>query len=197
MKIHIPAILSAAGIVILSASATLGASATKLAGMDPLAIDADKLSFAAVMPVPLKLRTGDVVLSFVVNAPAPYGPVKEIIPLEITAGGKAPGVTASPSFERVQIARVAKADLARLSAAQAKARAFRATGRKDGKGSISISIIGGCRDGIIGDGPLVAALYLRSASEDQYVPLVASVDLETMVKDAAIGKRPVCADSKG
>lgn len=192
MTIHIRSIAALAGLIALSACASLNPMAlTKLVGLNPLEIPPEQMSVAAVMPVPLKLRTGDVVLHFAMDAPAPYGPVNETLPLEIVAGDNAPGVAASPSFERIQVARVAQADVARLAAAQAKARAFQATGRKDGKGSISVTISGGCRDGAINRGALVAELYMRSKPDEQYF-LMSSLDLRKLLPEEAIAKLPMC-----
>lgn len=195
MTVHVRSIAALVGLLALSACASLSPMAlTKLVGLDPLEIAPEQMSVAAVMPVPLRLRTGDVVLSFVMDAPAPYGPVNETLPLEIVAGDNASGVSASPSFERIQIARVAQADVARLAAAQAKARAFRATGRKDGNGSISVKITGGCRDGAINRGPLTAELYMRSKPDEQYFPLMSSVNLRKLLSDEAIEKLPLCEE---
>lgn len=192
MTVHIRSIAALAGLFSVTACASLSPMAlTKLAGLDPLQISAEQMSVAAVMPVPLKLRTGDVVLHFTMDAPAPYGPVDEKLPLEIVAGDNAPGVSASPSFERIQIARVAQADVARLAAAQAKARAFQATGRKDGSGSISVTISGGCRDAAINPGALVAELYMRTKSQEQYFRL-SSVDIRKLLPERTIANLPTC-----
>jgi hypothetical protein len=198
MTFHTRTIAALAGVAALSACASLSPMAlTRLAGLDPLEIEPAQISVAAVMPVPLRLRTGDVVLTFVMDAPPPYGPVNEQLLLEIVASERAPGVPISPSFERVQTARVAKADLARLAAAQAKARAFRETGRKDGKGSISVSIVGGCRDGAINRGQLIAEIYTRTKASEQYFPLVKSLNLGKLLSEDAIGKIPVCEETDG
>jgi hypothetical protein len=198
MTTHRRSIAALAGLLALSACASLNPMAlTKLAGLDPLEIAPEQISVAAVMPVPLRLRTGDVVLHFVMDAPAPYGPINEKLPLEIVAGDNAPGVSASPSFERIQVARVAEADRARLAAAQAKARAFKATGRKDGKGSISVTIAGGCRDGAVNLGALTAEIYMRSNADERYFPLMSSLNLRKLVSDEAIAKMPVCEVAKG
>jgi hypothetical protein len=190
-------IAALAGLLALSACASLNPMAlTRLAGLDPLQIAPEQMSVAAVMPVPLKLRTGDVVLHFAMDAPPPYGPINEKLPLEIVAGDNAPGVSASPSFERVQVARVAQADMARLAAAQAKARAFKATGRKDGKGSISVTIAGGCRDGAINPGALAVEIFMRSKADEQYF-LVSSVNLRKLLSDDAIEKLPLCEPGNG
>lgn len=192
MTIHIRSIVALSGLIALTACASLSPMAlTKLVGLNPLDIAPEQMSVAAVMPVPLKLRTGDVVLHFAMDAPAPYGPVNETLPLEIVAGDNAPGVSASPSFERIQVARVAQADVARLAAAQAKARAFQATGRKDGHGSISVTISGGCRDGAINPGALVAELYMRSKPNEDYFRM-SSVNLRKLLPADAIAQLPMC-----
>ncbi|MCX8567430.1 MULTISPECIES: hypothetical protein [Hyphomicrobiales] len=192
MTIHIRSIVALSGLIALTACASLSPMAlTKLVGLNPLDIAPEQMSVAAVMPVPLKLRTGDVVLHFAMDAPAPYGPVNETLPLEIVAGDNAPGVSASPSFERIQVARIAQADVARLAAAQAKARAFQATGRKDGHGSISVTISGGCRDGAINPGALVAELYMRSKPDEDYFRM-SSVNLRKLLPADAIAKLPMC-----
>ncbi|MBE1204706.1 hypothetical protein [Aminobacter carboxidus] len=196
MTIHKRSIAALAGLLALSACGSLNPMAlTKLAGLSPLEIAPEQISVAAVMPIPLRLRTGDVVLHFVMDAPAPYGPIDEKLPLEIVAGENAPGVSASPSFERIQVARVAAADRARLAAAQAKARAFKATGRKDGKGSISVTIAGGCRDGAVNPGALSAEIYMRSKIEEQYFRL-SSVNLRKLLSEDALAKLPLCEDAK-
>ncbi|MBB6465486.1 hypothetical protein HNQ96_001344 [Aminobacter lissarensis] len=197
MTIHKRSIAALAGLLALSACGSLNPMAlTKLAGLSPLEIAPEQISVAAVMPIPLRLRTGDVVLHFVMDAPAPYGPIDEKLPLEIVAGDNAPGVSASPSFERIQVARVAAADRARLAAAQAKARAFKATGRKDGKGSISVTIAGGCRDGAVNPGALSAEIYMRSNLDEQYFQL-SSVNLRKLLPEDALARLPLCEDAKG
>lgn len=194
---RIRSIAALAGLIGLTACGSLSPLAlTKLAGIDPLQLAPEQMSVAAVMPVPLKLRTGDVMLHFKLDAPAPYGPIDETLPLEIVSGDNAPGVSASPSFERIQVARVAQADVARLAAAQAKARAFKATGRKDGKGSISVTIKGGCRDGAINPGALAAEIFMRSQADEQYF-LVSSVNLRKLLSDDAIAKLPLCEAGQG
>ncbi len=183
------------GFFALSACASLNPTAlNRLAGLDPLDVAPDQVSVAAVMPVPLKLRTGDVVLHFAMNAPAPYGPIDEKLPLEIVAGENAVGVPASPSFERIQIARVAEADRARLVAAQAKARAFAATGGKNDGGSLTVTIAGGCRDGAINPGALTVEIFMRTKLDEKYFR-VSSVNLRKLLPEDALAKLPPCGDA--
>ncbi|HHZ07997.1 MAG TPA: hypothetical protein GX405_04365 [Rhizobiales bacterium] len=176
----------------LSACASLTPTAlNKLAGLDPLEVAADQVSVAAVMPVPLRLRTGDVVLHFAMDAPAPYGPIDETLPLEIVAGENAPGVPASPSFDRIQMARVARADVPRLVAAQEKARAAAAAGRTRGGGNLTVTIGGGCRDGVINPGALIVEIYLRTKAAESYFR-VSSMNLRKLLPEDALAKLPTC-----
>lgn len=183
---------------VLSACASMSPTTmTKLAQLDVLTTKTGDLAVAAVMPVPLRLRTGDIVLRFALDAPPPYGPVDETMRLVVEAAGDAPGVGSRSGFERVQVARVASADLGRIEAAQAKAAAYRRSGSRGGKGSLSVAIVGGCRDGELTDSPLIAAIYLRTSQSEKYFPLVASLDLrKTVGDDAALAKLPPCAPSK-
>lgn len=176
----------------MSACASLSPTAVnKLAGLDPLEVAADQVSVAAVMPVPLKLRTGDVMLHFAMDASAPLGPIDEKLPLEIVNGEYAAGVPASPSFERIQIARVARADVARLVAAQAKARAVAASGRNGGGGSLTVTIAGGCRDGTINPGALAVDIYMRTKPDEEYFR-VSSMNLRKLLPEDALAKLPPC-----
>ncbi len=167
----------------------------KLAALDPLSADPEVLAIAAVMPAALKLRTGDVVLDFSFQPPAPGGSVHEAVPLEIVDGDKATGVVASPSFEHVQQARVAAKDVERLAAGLAKARAYRETGRRDGKGSISVTIKGGCRAGATRDGSLTAAIYMRVKPGEKFFPLTTAINLRELLGNDAIARLPACQNS--
>lgn len=179
------------GFFALPACASLGPVAmTRLASLDPLEIAPEHVSVAVVMPVPLRLRTGDVVLHFTMDTPASLGPIDEKLPLEIVAGEGAAGVPASPSFERIQIARVAQADLPRLTAAQARARAFKATGGESG-GGITATIAGGCRDGAINPGALDIEIFMRSKADERYFR-VSSIDLRKLLPESALAALPAC-----
>lgn len=185
------------GFVSLAACASLKPAALgRLAGLDPLDMAADQVSVAAVMPVPLRLRTGDVVLHFTANVPAPHGPIDEKLLLEIVTGEKTPGVPASPSFERIQVARVAKADLARLVAAQEKVRAFAKAGGRSGGGSLAVTLSGGCRDAAISPGALIVDIYMRTKDDEKYFQ-VSSTDLRKLLPEDALAKLPPCADTNG
>lgn len=196
MSVEMRSFSALVGLFALSACASLGPVAmTRLASLDPLEIAPEQVSVAVVMPVPLRLRTGDVLLHFTVNMPAPFGPIDEKLPLEIIAGEGAAGVPASPSFERIQIARVAEADLPRLAAAQARARAFKATGGK-GEGGVTVSVTGGCRDGAINPGALEIEIFMRSKADERYFR-VSSIDLRKLLPESALAALPSCEGESG
>ncbi|QAZ43770.1 hypothetical protein [Mesorhizobium sp. Pch-S] len=189
------------GCILVAALAVAGCASVapsalfKLAALDPLSADPEVLAIAAVMPAALKLRTGDVVLDFSLQVSAPAGSVHEVVPLEIVDGGKTPGVVASPSFEHIQQARVAAKDVDRLAAGLAKARAYRETGRRDGKGSISVTIKGGCRAGATRDGSLTAAIYMRVKPGEKFFPLTTAINLRELLGNDAIARLPACQNS--
>lgn len=184
--------------IALSACASMSPTTlTKLAKLDVLTIRPGNLSVAAVMPVPLRLRTGDIVLRFALDAPPPYGPVDETMRLVVASAEEAPGIGSRSGFERVQVAHIAPADLARLEAAQTRAAAHRKSGSRGGKGSLSVAIVGGCRDGELTQSPLIAAIYLRTSPSEKYFPLVASLDIrKTVGDDATLAKLPPCRPSE-
>lgn len=196
MTISVRSLSTLAGLLALNACASLSPTAlTKLAGLDPLEISPEQVSVAAVMPVPLRLRSGDVTLRLKVDAPEPSDRIDETLFLEVVSGDDAPGVSVSPPFERVQVARIAEADRVRLAAAQAKARALRATGNARGTGSLSVMVGGGCRDGVIGSGALKAQIYMRSKAEDGYFRL-SSIDLRKLIPENALAMLPSCEGAK-
>lgn len=169
----------------------------KLAGIDMLTADPAGLSVAVVMPVPLRLRTGDVVLSFDFDGPAPYGPVAETLALEIVDGGEAPGVPVSSRFERLQLARVADADMERLVAAQAKVRSYRQDGGRAGKGSLSVRVTGACRDGALGEQPLIGAIYMRTDPQEPYFAMMRSLNLTAQAGSEVLSRLEPCDGAAG
>lgn len=166
-------------------------AAGKLAGLDPLSADPAALSLAAVMPVPTRLRSGDVVMTITLSAPAPHGPIDEAFALDVAAGAEAQGVTVNAETERLQVLKIAPADVERLRAAQARARAAKAAG-VGAKGSLTVGIRGGCLDGPLGQGPLIAAVFMRAAPGEDYFAMLKPVDLRRLAGEEAIAKLPAC-----
>ncbi len=182
--------LALAAVFGLSGCASLAPGAAgKLAGFDPLYADPAALSLAAVMPVPTRLRNGDVRLKMSLKAAAPYGPIDEEFALEVVGDEVAPGVVVNPDSERLQILKIASADMARLRAAQARARAYKASGAR---GNLTVGIQGGCLDGPLGQGPLIAAVFVRTSPGGEYFAMLKPVDLRRLAGEEAIAKLPAC-----
>lgn len=178
--------------LLLSGCASLAPGAVgQLARLDPMTADPATISLVAVMPVPTRLRTGDVVMQVKLDAPMPGGPIDEEFGLEVVDGA-APGVVTTGEFERVQQLRLAGTDVARLAEAQQRVRSYRASGGRRGSGELGVGIAGGCLDGPLGDGALLATVYMRTTADGEYFPLLRSVDLRRQVGNAVLAKLPSC-----
>lgn len=188
MHKHLPLLLAA---LLAGCGSLAPGAAGRLSALDPLAADPATLSLAAVMPAPTRLRSGDVRLKMTLEAPSPDG-VAEEFALDVDTSGQAIGVVVNPASERLQVLKIASADFPRLRAAQDKVRAYKASGG-EGKGSISVSIGGGCIDGPVGAGPLIAAVYMRTSPADGYFAMLKPLDLRKLAGEDAIAKLPNCA----
>lgn len=184
--------MAALGLTLSGCGSMTPAAMAKLSGLDPMSVEPGHLAVAAIMPVPLRLRTGDAVLKVKSDAPAPYGPIDLTLPLEIIAGESAPGVSANAATERVQIGRIAQADLEKLKSAQMRIKGYQASGKSGAKGSFTVGIQGGCKDGAIGEGPLIAAIAMRTAPGEDFFPMLKSVDLRKLAGEEALAKLPAC-----
>jgi hypothetical protein len=165
----------------------------RLAAMDPLSADPEQISVAARLPQALKLRTGD--LMMVVKTNGKEGPAKidETFHLLVAdaAAGEA-GVIAPEVGERLQTARVAPADIERLRATQAKARTLKASGGPKGKGSLTVSIKGGCKTAEMQGVELVMNLYMQTESNSEWFPVVSGLDLRSALGAEMLAKIPAC-----
>lgn len=165
----------------------------KLAAMDPLSADPEQISVAARLPESLKLRTGD--LMMVVKTKETSGPdaINEtfLLTVEEAAPGDA-GLVMPENGERLQTARVAPADIERLRATQAKARALKAAGEGNGKGSLTVSAKGGCKTSEFGDAELVLNLFMQTETDGEWFPVVNALDLRRALGEKMLAKIPAC-----
>lgn len=186
--------LYAAVLLGLSGCASVNpAGMARLAAMDPLSADPQQISVAARLPEALKLRTGD--LMMVVRTKEEGGPdaIDETFYLAVTdaAPGDA-GVIVPEDGERLQTARVASGDIARLRATQAKARALKAAGEGKGKGSLTVSAKGGCKTGEFGEAELTMNLYMQTVTSGEWFPVVNALNLRRALGDEMLAKIPAC-----
>lgn len=181
-----------AGILALAGCASLAPGAAgMLAGLDPLSADPAALSLAAVMPVPTRLRNGDVAMTVTVDAPAPLGRIEETYRFDVADGRGTGGVVVNAGTERAHALALSAESVGRLRALQAKVRAAKASG-VHGRGGFTVGISGGCLDGPLGDGPLIAQVFMRTETGGAYFPLLKSVDLRKLAGEEALARLPAC-----
>lgn len=139
----------------------------RLSQVDPLALDPAALSVAIDLPSALHLRDGDATLRLAVE-----GRLDETFVLDVD-GVPEHAVAPAAAGRHVVLAGIGAEDHERFASSQATARAVRAS-RGRAKGSMTVSVTGGCRSAPVGSSDLYAAISIRTA--ETYFPL-ASVDL--------------------
>jgi hypothetical protein len=185
--------LSAAFLSLTACASVNPVGLARLAALDPLSADPAQIAVAARLPLALKLRTGDLIM--VMKTDIAEGPDKidETFNLQVVdaAPGDA-GVIVPEAGERLQTARVAPADMARLQATQFKARAIKAAGKNKGKGSLSVAAKGGCTTAELGSGPLVMNLFMKTDGSAGFYPIVSNLDLRKQLGSDLLAKLEPC-----
>jgi hypothetical protein len=169
------------------------AGLARLAALDPLSADSGQIAVAARLPLALKLRTGDLIMVIKTDGVGGSDKIDETFYLVVAdaASGDA-GVIAPKAGERLQTARVAAVDIARLEAAQAKARAIKASGKRQGKGSLSIAVKGGCKTAELGKEPLIMNLFMKTEESAGFYPVISSFDLRRQFGNDLLAKLEPC-----
>ncbi|MEM6463770.1 MAG: hypothetical protein AAF724_17835 [Pseudomonadota bacterium] len=144
--------------------------------IDPLNTPPSDIAVAVGVPRTLRLVDGDAVFKIAFRAEGGEAPVvvDETVPLELRplrGGMPKPNST----DEMIYSATFSAEGAERIAAAQQKIRSLRATGI-DGKGSITISVTGGCFTQSLPD-PLLVSTWLRTAPDEDYVQLTRQVDV--------------------
>lgn len=179
--------------LLLAGCASLAPGAIgELSRLDPMTADPAAISLVAVMPKPIRLRSGDAVMQVKLAAPPPHGPIDESLALEVADGAGAPGVSVDGERERAQLLRFSAADATRLAGVQRRVQAYRAAGGKRGTGELGVELKGGCLDGPLGKGPLIARIYMRTAPAGDYFPVVRGVDLGAQFGEDTLQALPAC-----
>ena len=164
----------------------------KLARLDMLEADPGAIVVAAVAPTSIRLSTGDVKLTLKLDSDDPDWVINEVVLLEVAALTGADQVSHDLQTQNVTMARVPQDDLERLANAQKKARAFKTAGRKDGKGSLSVGVSGGCIQGALPDGPLEVSIYLKTERGGEFLPVINALDLRKIDNGALVAKILPC-----
>ncbi|XWN31483.1 MAG: hypothetical protein ROR55_29200 [Devosia sp.] len=144
--------------------------------LDPLNTAPTDIAVAVGVPSTVRLTDGDAEfrMAFRAESDASAVLVDETVPLQlrpIAAGGPQP----SSDSEVVYSARFAAEDAARIAAAQAEIKALRARGI-DGKGTLSVSVSGGC---VLEPAPraLPVSTWLQTSPEHGFVSLTRQQDV--------------------
>jgi hypothetical protein len=185
--------LSAALLSVTACASVNPVGLAKLAALDPLSADPAQISVAARLPLALKLRTGDLIMVIKSDSTEAPDKIDETFFLEVAdaAPGDA-GPIAPEAGERLQTARVAAGDMARLQATQSKARALKAAGSSKGKGSLSVAAKGGCTITELGSGPLVMNLFMKTDPSEGFYPIVSNFDLRKQLGNELLAKLEPC-----
>lgn len=167
-------------------------AAVRLAAFDPLAADPAGIAVAVKTSERLHVGVGNVILRLALEADDPALAFDETFRLAVS------GVSAGSAFpdriekgEHVRIATVKEADRARLAGAQAKARAARETGNK-GKGTLSVSVTGGCRTGPIDGQRTRLGTYMRTEREGAFFALTRGTRLAEAIGADKVAVIPEC-----
>jgi hypothetical protein len=168
----------------------------RLAGFDPFSADPAALAVAVRTTQSLRLRTGDVSLRIALAADDPGEAFDETLRLSIVDDPDATGIVVEPDRrERVHVATVAPEDRARLATIQARVRAYKAAGRPKGRGTLAISISGGCRSGEIDAGDARLSTYMRTAANQPFFPLTREQPLAKALAGVPLERLPSCGDA--
>ncbi|MEZ5557112.1 MAG: hypothetical protein R3E86_00985 [Pseudomonadales bacterium] len=184
-------------IVCLSGCASLSpAGLIAAARLDPLETDPADLAVAAVVPLELRLRDGDVTLLFSYAPSGDDAAVDELFALRLVEPAD-PATLGLNSNERAYVADIAPEDRDRLRRAQATVRRYRAMG-DDGSGTLALDLRGAC---FVGPRPdrLPFRGFLRTNRDDRFVQLVwrrnLLTDLEAAQRDGLQTRLAPCPSS--
>lgn len=171
-------------------------AAVNLAGFDPFSADPAALAIAVRSTKALRLRTGDVSLRIALAADDPAEAFDETLRLAIVDGAGVAGIPVEPERrERVHVASVAQEDRARLAATQARVRAYKARAKPMGRGTLTISVSGGCRDGEFDAENARLATFMRTAEGRPFFPLTREQPLAKALAGVPLERLPPCPDA--
>lgn len=167
----------------------------ELSKFDPLSADPAGIAVAVKTDRKLHLRQGDVMLRMALASEDKNRAFDESFVLTVI-GDKEPagfGQALKPN-EHVLSAAIAAEDRQRFRAAQARARAARAEDATEGKGSISVSINGGCTSGPLDLKDTTVRSYMRTQAGGRFFPLTGEMKITEVLgnkKSSAI-RIPSC-----
>lgn len=178
----------------LSACMSLGPRAIyELSRFDPFTADPAGIAVAVRTDKALHLKDGDVVMRVARPDADPAKAFDETFRLAIWQTAADPKLGAAmPPSDHIIAARFADADLARYREVQAKARAARAQPGGKGRGTLSVTVTGGCRSGPLEGRRITVATFMRTQAAGGFFPLTGAMDLADMLGGKPVGGIPSC-----
>lgn len=171
----------------------------ELSRFDPLDADPKEIAIAVKADRNLHLKRGDVLLRMTLESDDRNRAFDEHFVLAITNATPAAGLARSvKADEHVLTAAIAAPDMQRFRNTQAKARNARAANATDGKGSISVSITGGCRRGVLDMKTASVRSYMRTEADGRFFPLTGEIRLADIFVKAGMPAAdvPACSEAK-
>ena len=170
----------------------------RLAALSPLEAKPDELKVALLAPGPLVMKSGDAVLTIGWTA-ATGESHSENFPLDVLDGnaGAPQLMSRLGPGQRMYVLRLAKSDIEPLLELQrtfslAKSRHIK------GRGNISLGFRNACWDGSFpakGE-PLPISAYIRTASGDDFIPLLDEIEIRDILKMGNLTSLPDCAGTQ-
>lgn len=161
----------------------------ELSQFDPLSADPAGIAVAVKTDRKLYLRQGDVMLRMALASEDSDRAFDERFVLTVIEDREPSGFSQTlKADEHVLSAAIAAEDRKRFRATQARARAARADNATEGKGSISVSINGGCTSGPLDLKETTVRSYMRTQAGGRFFPLTGEMKLAEVFRQA---KAPV------
>ncbi|MCC5780114.1 hypothetical protein H7H48_13710 [Nitratireductor sp. B36] len=166
---------------------SLAAGPARAENFDPLSADPATLGIAVKINGNLRLQKGDAVLVMQLPSERREWAIDETFILDIAKVQQdVKSSNASETTGHYELAMIAPTDRSRFKDALRKAREAREAAATGGKGSISVSVTGGCKTGPLD--PAVATLqgFLRADADAPLVPLTGTMKLSDVFRQAGV-----------
>ena len=181
------------GAAMLSACmATSPRALYELSTFDPFRADPDHVAIAVKTSRNLLLQRGDLELRIAFAAEDETHAFDETFVLAVTDGST--GVTLNQKIkpeDHVLTATIAPEDKARFETTQRRALG---ADSKDGEGTLSVTVKGGCRTGSLDAETLFVRSYMRTKAGGSFFPLTGEIELKELLGGKSPAGIPPCKD---
>jgi hypothetical protein len=189
------ALLIAAALGLGGCFATPVTSIPRLMRLDLATMDMNEVRAGLRLPAMLRVRPGDAVMTIKTRVEGAAVSEERFVLAEATEERERSGLAgeAQRGFA-LSVWRVAPADVPRMAALQERLRASRASGPRI-RGSLEVTVSGGCATGAVTPGPVLMSSFLKPARGETYITLLDGLDLRQHIPLADWDQKiPRCAD---